>query len=129
LNSLCLQTGGQQQQQQQTLEQEHEDLQTSAAAAAAAAAAPSSSSSEEVALLLTGVTAGLQRDFEWMVSCYPDSACALCIVMTHKYAFQIRLQMKCHFVVNMQRSLYLANRTHERCIYKRSMSHADCLQQ
>jgi hypothetical protein len=73
LNSLCLQAGGQQQQQQQTLQQEHEDLQTSAAAA------PSSSSSEEVALLLTGVTGGLQRDFQWMVSCKSISTvhCAL----------------------------------------------------
>jgi hypothetical protein len=70
LNSLCLQAGEQQQHQQQqdqTLEQEHEACQISSSSAAAAAAP--SSSSEEVALLLSGVAAGLQRDFEWMVSC------------------------------------------------------------
>ncbi|WIA40936.1 hypothetical protein OEZ86_004591 [Tetradesmus obliquus] len=64
LEGPCLQAaqqeGEQQQQQQQQQEQEQQGCQ------AAAEPAVLSSSGEEVALLLSGVAAGLQRDLEWM---------------------------------------------------------------
>ncbi|KAF6249853.1 hypothetical protein COO60DRAFT_926734 [Scenedesmus sp. NREL 46B-D3] len=63
LHGLCLQADEEQQQQQHTPGQEQEQQGRPTPAAAAAVL---SSSGEEIALLLSGVVAGLQRDMEWM---------------------------------------------------------------